>query len=139
MTGLAGRIGKVTATTLLAGAMGGVALLAGEALAARGRRYAKPTMGLALRTSMGPTAAPSLRLVLIEGGFGWLAATKIEPDRAVEVAELLLAQPRLGEPKGPPLRSPPTTRRRCAADRRRGESPRQSHAWSDAAAGSDAE
>jgi lysophospholipase L1-like esterase len=81
MTGLAGRIGKAAATTLLAGAVGGVALLAGEAIAAKGRRYAKPTMGLALRTSMGPTSAPALRLVLLGDsaaigvGVEWLAET----------------------------------------------------------------
>ena len=46
------------ATTLIAGTVGGAALLAGEAIAARGRRYAKPTMGLALRTSMGPSLGP---------------------------------------------------------------------------------
>jgi lysophospholipase L1-like esterase len=81
MTGLAGRIGKATATTLFAGAVGGVALLAGEAIAARTRRYAKPTMGLALRTSMGPSAAPALRLVLLGDsaaigvGVEWLSET----------------------------------------------------------------
>jgi lysophospholipase L1-like esterase len=81
MTGLAGRIGKAAATTLLAGAMGGVALLAGEAIAAKGRRYAKPTMGLALRTSMGPAGAPTLRLVLLGDsaaigvGVEWLSET----------------------------------------------------------------
>src|SRR5690349_5091861 len=81
MTSLAQRIGKATATTVLAGAVGGVALLAGEAIAARGRRYAKPTMGLALRTSMGPTHAPKLRLVLLGDaaaigvGVEWLSET----------------------------------------------------------------
>jgi lysophospholipase L1-like esterase len=81
MTGLAGRIGKATATTLLASAVGGAALLAGEAIAAKGRRYAKPTMGLALRTSMGPNAAPPLRLVLLGDsaaigvGVEWLSET----------------------------------------------------------------
>jgi lysophospholipase L1-like esterase len=65
MAGLTGRIGKATGTTLLAGAVGGMAVLAGEVIAAKARRYAKPTMGLALRTSMGPTAAPALRLVLL--------------------------------------------------------------------------
>ncbi|HEV8568680.1 MAG TPA: SGNH/GDSL hydrolase family protein [Actinoplanes sp.] len=81
MTGLAGRIGKATAATLLASAVGGVALLAGEAIAARGRRYAKPTMGLALRTSMGPNTAPVLRLVLLGDsaaigvGVEWLSET----------------------------------------------------------------
>lgn len=81
MTGIAGRIGKAAATSLLAGAVGGVALLAGEAIAARSRRYAKPTMGLALRTSMGPSAAPQLRLVLLGDsaaigvGVEWLSET----------------------------------------------------------------
>jgi lysophospholipase L1-like esterase len=81
MTGLAGRIGRAAATTLLASAVGGVALLAGEAIAAKGRRYAKPTMGLALRTSMGPSAAPALRLVLLGDsaaigvGVEWLSET----------------------------------------------------------------
>ena len=81
MTGLAVRIGKAAATTLVAGAVGGAALLAGEAIAARGRRYAKPTMGLALRTSMGPGSAPALRLVLLGDsaaigvGVEWLSET----------------------------------------------------------------
>ncbi|MEV6489435.1 SGNH/GDSL hydrolase family protein, partial [Actinoplanes sp. NPDC051633] len=81
MTGWTSRVGKAAATSLLAGAVGGVALLAGEAIAARGRRYAKPTMGLALRTSMGPTHAPKLRLVLLGDaaaigvGVEWLSET----------------------------------------------------------------
>ncbi len=81
MTGWTQRVGKATATTLLAGAVGGIALLAGEAIAAKGRRYAKPTMGLALRTSMGPSSAPTLRLVLLGDsaaigvGVEWLSET----------------------------------------------------------------
>jgi len=81
MAGLAGRIGKATATGLFASAVGGAALLAGEAIAARSRRYAKPTMGLALRTSMGPSSAPTLRLVLLGDsaaigvGVEWLSET----------------------------------------------------------------
>ncbi|MGX6602678.1 SGNH/GDSL hydrolase family protein [Micromonosporaceae bacterium Da 78-11] len=81
MAGLNARIGKAAATGLLAGAMGGVALLAGEVLAAKARRYAKPTMGLALRTTMGRLSAPSLRLVLLGDsaaigvGVEWLAET----------------------------------------------------------------
>ena len=81
MASLTGRIGKAAATTLFASAVGGVALLAGEAIAARTRRYAKPTMGLALRTSMGPSAAPTLRLVLLGDsaaigvGVEWLSET----------------------------------------------------------------
>ena len=81
MAGLNARIGKAAATGLIAGAMGGVALLAGEMLAAKARRYAKPTMGLALRTTMGRLSAPSLRLVLLGDsaaigvGVEWLSET----------------------------------------------------------------
>jgi len=81
MAGLNARIGKAAATGLLAGAVGGFALLAGEVIAAKARRYAKPTMGLALRTSMGHLSAPSLRLVLLGDsaaigvGVEWLSET----------------------------------------------------------------
>jgi lysophospholipase L1-like esterase len=81
MAGLNARIGKAAATGLLAGAVGGLALLAGEVLAAKARRYAKPTMGLALRTSMGKLSAPTLRLVLLGDsaaigvGVEWLSET----------------------------------------------------------------
>jgi lysophospholipase L1-like esterase len=81
MTRLTGRIGRTALTTAIAGAVGGAALLAGEVIAARTRRYAKPTMGLALRTSMGPSSAPPLRLVLLGDaaalgvGVEWLADT----------------------------------------------------------------
>ena len=81
MAGLSARIGKTAATSLLAGAVGGFALLAGEVLAAKARRYAKPTMGLALRTSMGRISAPSVRLVLLGDsaaigvGVEWLSET----------------------------------------------------------------
>jgi lysophospholipase L1-like esterase len=81
MSTVAGRIGRAALTTLIAGTVGGAALLAGEVLAARARRYAKPTMGLALRTSMGRSAATPLRLVLLGDsaalgvGVEWLADT----------------------------------------------------------------
>jgi lysophospholipase L1-like esterase len=81
MAGLNARIGKAAATGLFAGAVSGVALLAGEVLAAKARRYAKPTMGLALRTSMGKVSAPTLRLVLLGDsaaigvGVEWLSET----------------------------------------------------------------
>jgi lysophospholipase L1-like esterase len=81
MAGLPERLTRAAATSLLAGAVGGVALIAGEMLAAKARRYAKPTMGLALRTSMGPQSAPQLRLVLLGDsaavgvGVEWLSDT----------------------------------------------------------------
>jgi lysophospholipase L1-like esterase len=59
------QLGRATVITLIAGTVGGAALLAGEAVVARNRRYAKPEMGLALRTSMGPDSAVRLRLVLM--------------------------------------------------------------------------
>ena len=81
MAGLNAKIGRAAVTGLLAGAVGGMALLAGEVLAAKARRYAKPTMGLALRTSMGKISAPTLRLVLLGDsaaigvGVEWLSET----------------------------------------------------------------
>lgn len=81
MAGLPDRLTRVAATSLLAGVMGGSALIVGELIAARARRYAKPTMGLALRTSMGPQSAPPLRLVLLGDsaavgvGVEWLSDT----------------------------------------------------------------
>jgi lysophospholipase L1-like esterase len=81
MAGLNARMGKAATAGLLAAGMGGFALLAGEVLAAKARRYAKPTMGLALRTSMGPVSAPALRLVLLGDsaaigvGVEWLSET----------------------------------------------------------------
>ncbi|MFI5843439.1 SGNH/GDSL hydrolase family protein [Catenuloplanes sp. NPDC051500] len=59
------QIGRAAAMTALAGTVSGAALLAGEIIAARSRRYAKPSMGLGLRTSMGPASATPLRLVLL--------------------------------------------------------------------------
>lgn len=63
--GLVGRAGRAAAFTLVAGAIGGAALLAGEVVAARNRRYAQPQLGLALRTSFGRESAPAVRLVLL--------------------------------------------------------------------------
>jgi lysophospholipase L1-like esterase len=63
--GLARRLGKAAAVTLFAGTVGGAAVLAAEAAAARGRRYAQPDMRLAMRTTVGEPSAPPLRLVLL--------------------------------------------------------------------------
>lgn len=65
MTGIARRVGRAAAIALVAGAVGGAALLAGEAILARNRRYAKPELGLGLRTTVGPADAPLLRLVML--------------------------------------------------------------------------
>ncbi|SDY73307.1 Lysophospholipase L1 [Micromonospora pattaloongensis] len=65
MSSLAGRIGRAAAIALIAGTVGGTALLAGEAVLARNRRYAQPQLGLGLRATVGRTGAPPLRLVLL--------------------------------------------------------------------------
>ncbi|MBY8872124.1 SGNH/GDSL hydrolase family protein [Micromonospora sp. PLK6-60] len=59
------RWGRAAALSLVAGTIGGAAVLAGEAIAARSRRYAEPELGLALRATVGRTAAVPLRLVLL--------------------------------------------------------------------------
>jgi lysophospholipase L1-like esterase len=56
---------RAATVALGTGAVGGVALLAAEALIARNRRYAQPDLTLAMRTSVGPATAPALRLVLL--------------------------------------------------------------------------
>ena len=62
---LALRLGKAAAFSLVAGTIGGAAVLAGQAVAARNRSYAQPELGLALRATVGRAGAPPLRLVLL--------------------------------------------------------------------------
>jgi len=59
------QLSRVAALTAAAGAVGSVALLAAETIAARARRYATPDMQLAIRSTVGPPKAPPLRLVLL--------------------------------------------------------------------------
>lgn len=59
------RVAKGAGIALIAGTVGGAALLAAEALAARSRRYAKPDLGLAVRASLGDDSKPSLRVTLL--------------------------------------------------------------------------
>jgi len=65
MSGTGRRIGRAATITLIAGTVGGMAVLAGEAIVARNRRYARPELGLALRSTVGPAGAPPVRLVLL--------------------------------------------------------------------------
>jgi lysophospholipase L1-like esterase len=86
------RIGKATAATFIAGTVGGAALIGAEVLAARARRYAQPDLRLAMRTTLGETNAPPLRLVLL----GDSSALGVGVDRVAEtvggrLAELLSA------------------------------------------------
>ncbi|GAA2524702.1 SGNH/GDSL hydrolase family protein [Pilimelia columellifera] len=59
------RIGRALALTLIAGTVGGAAVLAAEAMLARSRRYVGPELGLTLRAAVGPADALPLRLVLL--------------------------------------------------------------------------
>lgn len=59
------RVGRAALVTLIAGTVGGATLIAAEALAARTRRYARPDLRLAMRTSVGEPAGTPLRLVLL--------------------------------------------------------------------------
>ncbi|MEV0426689.1 SGNH/GDSL hydrolase family protein [Micromonospora sp. NPDC050495] len=62
---LVARLGRAAALSLFAGTVGGAAVLAGQAIAARNRQYAQPELGLALRATVGRAGAPPLRLVLL--------------------------------------------------------------------------
>ncbi|MEU6020423.1 SGNH/GDSL hydrolase family protein [Micromonospora sp. NPDC048871] len=62
---VAGWLARTAAASLLAGTLGGAAVLAGQAVVARSRRYAQPELGLALRATVGRVDAPPLRLVLL--------------------------------------------------------------------------
>ncbi|MEJ3741964.1 SGNH/GDSL hydrolase family protein [Actinomycetes bacterium KLBMP 9797] len=81
-------VGRAAVITFVAGTVGSAAVLAGEAIAARSRRYAKPEMNLALRTSMGPNTAPPLRLVLL----GDSSALGVGVERLVDTIGGQLAQ-----------------------------------------------
>jgi lysophospholipase L1-like esterase len=62
---LVGRLGRAAVVTAVAGTVGGAAVLAGQAIFARGRRYAQPDLRLAMRASIGGSGAAPLRLVLL--------------------------------------------------------------------------
>src|SRR3989440_12578484 len=88
------RAGKAAVLALIAGTVGGAAVIAAEAVAARTRRYAQPDMRLAMRTSIGDPAAAPLRLVLL----GDASALGVGVDRVADtvgghLAELLAGGP----------------------------------------------
>lgn len=100
--------GRVAVITTAAAVVGGAALLAAEVAIARGRRYAKPVLGLALRATIGPADAPPLRLSLlgdasalgvgvdavgetIGGQLAELLATDPEYPRRVELSSVAVA------------------------------------------------
>ncbi|MGE5829125.1 MAG: SGNH/GDSL hydrolase family protein [Micromonosporaceae bacterium] len=62
---IARRAAKGAVIAFIAGTVGGAALLAAEAVAARSRRYARPDLGLAMRATLGKADAAPLRIVLL--------------------------------------------------------------------------
>ena len=62
---VAQRMAKGAALAFIAGTVGGAALIAAEAIAARSRRYARPDLGLAMRATVGEPGAAPLRVVLV--------------------------------------------------------------------------
>ncbi|GGK14731.1 hypothetical protein GCM10010124_04160 [Pilimelia terevasa] len=82
------RLGRTVAVTMIAGTVGGAALLGAEAVLARTRRYAQPELGLTLRAQLGGPAAPPLRLVLL----GDSTALGVGVDRVADTIGGQLAQ-----------------------------------------------
>jgi len=74
------RMGKAATIALVAGTVGGAALIAAEVALARGRAYAAPDPHLAIRTSHGEVGAPTIRLVLL----GDSSALGVGVDRVVD-------------------------------------------------------
>lgn len=95
MSSLARRVVRTSTTALVVGTVGVAALLTTEAIIARNRRYAKPSLGMALRATIGAEDAPPLRLVLL----GDSTALGVGVDRFVDtvggqLADLLSADGR---------------------------------------------
>ncbi|WP_432979958.1 SGNH/GDSL hydrolase family protein [Dactylosporangium sp. CA-233914] len=59
------RLAKLATATVIAGTVGGAAVIAAQAVAARTRNYAKPDLRLAMRSSIGAAGKPPMRLVLL--------------------------------------------------------------------------
>ncbi len=78
--GLTKRIGQAATIAVVAGTVGGAAVIATEVAMARSRRYAKPDPHLAIRTSHGDVGAPVIRLVLL----GDSSALGVGVDRVVD-------------------------------------------------------
>ncbi|MGW5666722.1 SGNH/GDSL hydrolase family protein [Micromonospora sp. NPDC003776] len=91
------RLGRAAALSLVAGTVGGAAVLAGQAIAARNREYAQPELGLALRATVGRTGAAPLRLVLLgDSSALGVGVARFEDTIGGQLAQLLA--------EGPPAR-----------------------------------
>ncbi|MFI9641876.1 SGNH/GDSL hydrolase family protein [Micromonospora sp. NPDC051925] len=91
---LAVRLGRAAAVSLLAGTIGGAAVLAGQAVAARNRSYAQPELGLALRATVGRVGAAPLRLVLLgDSSALGVGVTRFDETVGGQLAHLLAEGP----------------------------------------------
>ena len=104
-TDLGHRLRRTAAVAAGSAVIGGVALLAGQVVAARLHRYARPTLDLAVRASIGPPSARPLRLVLLgdatalgvgvqasgESVGGQLAQLLASSDRRIELSSTAVA------------------------------------------------
>ena len=84
------RSARAAVGTLVVGTVGGVALIAAEAVMAKTRRYAKPDLRLAMRTTIGDSSAAPLRLVLLgDSGAQGVGVANVTDTVGGRLAELL--------------------------------------------------
>lgn len=90
MATLPHRVGRTAATTLATAGLGGALLLVAEMIAARSRRYATPSLNLAMRASVGPATAPPLRLTLLgDAGALGVGVDTVDATLGGQLADLL--------------------------------------------------
>lgn len=89
---LAHRLARGTAAAMIASTVGGAAVLAAQAAVARGRRYARPEMTVAMRATMGEGTTRPLRMVLLgDASALGVGVNRMEDSLAGQLAELLAA------------------------------------------------
>lgn len=93
--GMAKRIGRTAAIALVAGTIGGAAVIAAEVAMAHARRYAQPDPNLAIRTSHGPSDAMPIRLVMLgDSSAIGVGVERVSDTVGGRLAELLTAYDR---------------------------------------------
>lgn len=92
MSSLPHRVRRAAAVTMTSAALGGLVLVVAEAVAARMRRYAVPSLGLAVRATVGVPGTPPLRLVLLGDATALgVGVASVEETIGGQLAELLAA------------------------------------------------
>lgn len=91
--GLGRRVGRAAAITMVAGTIGGAAVIAAEVALARARKYARPDPRLAVRTSHGDAEDPPLRLTMLgDSSAIGVGVGRVSDTVGGSLAELLSAQ-----------------------------------------------